>query len=853
MDGKDLAIAVASCESEPIHTPGQILPHGAMLVCDPVTLELRHYSRNFADLTRFTGTLFPGMSCLDLLGRQALHDLRNAMAIAGGGAGMVPGLLLPWSNTLFEATMHIHAGAAIIEFEPSDSNGQGADRALDLTRQLVARLAGATGSKKLFTLGARLAQAVLGFDRVMIYRFQYGGAGKVVAEARQPDAASFLGHHFPPGDIPAQARALYLANPIRTIPDATYHPVPLDPPLAPGQSPVDMSHAQLRSVSPVHCEYLRNMGVGASMSISLIVEGELWGLIACHNAVPKAVPPSLRVSAELFGHYFALQIAATERREAMRTRTETREQLDRLMAGITGDAPLIESLSQKLPALAALMGCHGAAFLKDGKSTGTRNALSQEDCLRLLAVTRRRDSRPIWHTQELSADLAVLPAADGIAGALVIRLSEKDDDALFLFRRSEAHEVDWAGAPSKLVEEIAGRMTLSPRRSFSLWREQVHGRSVPWTEDDLAIAEALRSWLRDAVLVETEATSREREEAGRRRAIINEELNHRIKNVLSLVKSIALQTGANASTVGEYSEMLEGRLHALASAHDQSLGDGGGSLAGLIEAEAVLHRSEAVPDRVRVTGPALQLGDKAYGVLALVIHEMMTNAVKYGALSQPEGRLEIGWRFAQGGDGGEGLVIDWQERGGPEVQPPRRTGFGSRLIRSSVEYDLKGHSEIDFDPAGLSARFVIPSRHVSLGGEVAQHPRSDRELAVSLHGLSVMVVEDQSLIAMDTEEAVRQLGAREIRLVSTGEEALALLADFTPDLSVLDFSLGDETSEAVATALAEQRRPFIFMTGYSDKVMLSPEFHNVPMIRKPVSSVAIALNVSAARAAVREH
>ncbi|WP_322994187.1 HWE histidine kinase domain-containing protein [Castellaniella sp.] len=848
MSDNALKAAIANCEGEPIHTPGAILPHGALLVCDPVSLQLRYFSRNFAELTSYPGKMFPGLSASDLLGQKALHDLRNAMAATGArsGAGIVPGLRLPWSDLSFDIMMHRHAGAMLIELEPSTDEGQSADRALDMTRQLIGRLARATEPRSLFDMGARLAQAMLGFDRVMIYRFQHDGAGKVVAEDRMSGMDSFMGHHFPPGDIPPQARALYVANPIRAIPNASYQPVPLDPPLLPGDEPVDLSHAQLRSVSPVHCEYLRNMGISASLSISLIVEGRLWGLIACHHRAPRTVPPSLRVSAELFGHYFALQIATTEHREAMRIRGETRRQLDHLMAGITDHAPLVTSLSGRLPSLAALLGCHGAALLRSGTWTATTDQLPRETGLRLLGLARSAAPKQIWHSQEIAAEHRDIVAKDGIAGALVIPLSDSDDDALFLFRRSEAHDVDWAGAPSKMVAEISGRVTLSPRRSFSLWREKVLGRSVPWSEDDLVIAEALRSWLRDAVLTETEATSRDREEASRRRSLINEELNHRIKNVMSLVKSIALQTGASAGSVSEYSRVLEGRLQALACAHDRSLGESGGSLSDLIEAEAVLHRSEAVPDRVLVAGPDLYLSDKAYGVLALVIHEMMTNSMKYGALSIPEGRLTIQWAL----DPGIGLMMDWRERGGPEVLPPRRTGFGSRLIRNSMEYDLKGHAEIDFDPLGLTSRFVIPARHLTLQEESTPPSSPDPEPAASLHGLSILVVEDQSLIALDTEETLRQLGARDVRLVSNGVEALALLGDFRPDLSVLDFNLGEETSEAVAATLMSRQSPFIFVTGYSDQISPSPHFSHVPVIRKPVSSASIAVNIAAALAAV---
>ncbi|MFE3836225.1 HWE histidine kinase domain-containing protein [Pseudogemmobacter sonorensis] len=831
MDDETLGAATAARASEPIPVSGAILPHGAMLACDPVTLELRCYSRNFVGLTLYPGEMFPGLGAADLLGRQAIHDLHNALATSGGmsgargPAGMVPGLRLPWSDAAFDVTMHRHAGAVLIELEPApdpapDRDGPARDRAaLNLTRQLVGRLEAAKDGARLLELGARLTQAMLGFDRATVYRLMPDGGCKPVAEARLPGTDGPTGHHLPTGKIAPRAQALYLANPVRAIPDTACVPVPLIAAAQPDAPAVDMSHAQLRAPSPGHCEYLRGIGVGATLSISIVVEGALWGLIACHNRQPKAVPPALRIAAELFGHCFALQLDATERREAERRRGETRARLDRLMEGVPFENLPTIGIAERLPRIAELMGCAGAAFRRGGQWSATPLSLSPEDGARLLQAATGVGPGQIWQSARIAAEVDGLTAPGGIAGAMVIPLS--DQDAFFLFRRS--------AAPG-----IAERHEAAP---------------APWSGDDLAIAEALRSWLRDAMLAEAEADAHAREEAGRRRSLVNEELNHRIRNVLSLVRSITLQTGAGAASVDEYSELLEGRLQALASAHDQSLEEGSGALGALIEAEAALHRSKSTPDRVVAEGPDLLLSDKTYGVLALALHELMTNAAKYGALSVPGGRLRVGWSF----DESAGLVIDWRERGGPPVLPPRRTGFGSRLIRNSVEHDLGGRAEIDFDPEGLVARIAIPPQHVALAERPERDDRSNdtgrAAHPASLDGLSVLLVEDQSLIAMDTAETLRQLGAAEIRIAASGREALSILDEFRPDLSVLDFDLGDETAEAVAAALVSRRSPFIFVTGYSDRILPEGAFRNVPVIRKPVSAAAIAVNVAAARAA----
>jgi two-component sensor histidine kinase len=414
-----------------------------------------------------------------------------------------------------------------------------------------------------------------------------------------------------------------------------------------------------------------------------------------------------------------------------------------------------------------------------------------------------------------------------------------------LFRSEESHEVEWAGEPVKTQVRTEAGLRLSPRGSFATWLEDVKGRSRPWTAPELAMAEAIRTYLRDAVLRHNEQTAEERARAEQRRRILNEELNHRVKNIIALVQSIALQTGAHATSVADYSTSLEGRLRALAFAHDQSLvGGNSGDLGTLIEAEASLHRYGAAPDRVTARGPRVRLDDRTFGVLALVVHEMMTNAAKYGALSVPEGRLALEWQFSGSGD----CEISWRETGGPKVAPPAREGFGSKLIGNTLAYDLGGSAEVEYRPEGVHATFRIPAKRASLDTGQAP-PAIPAETAIAtLAGLGVLVVEDQALIAMDTEETLRRLGASEVRLAPSVEDALRLLDIFTPDVAILDFNLGNETSAEIADLLATQGVPFLFATGYGDGVMIPERFRQVPLLRKPVSGSHLAARIATARA-----
>lgn len=832
------AVDLTNCDREPIHIPGSIQPHGAMFVCDPQDFIVTNHSANAADFLGLSGPIV-GQPLATLLGPNVTHDLRNAAA--KGGSSQVAGVLLDLSlDTIdfkVDVTVHRHKNRVFVELERSDSAGGRAHDALDLTQSLIRRIGLESDTGRIATTGVKLIRAMLGYDRVMVYRFLHNGAGRVIAEAKAPSLGSFLGQHFPASDIPYQARRLYLQNATRTIGDAAYTPSPLVPPLSAGEPPIDMSFAQLRSVSPIHCEYLRNMGVAGTLSISIIVDGELWGLIACHHDSPKLIPLPLRIGAELFGQYFSLQIAVAERRAEYVAATVAREKLEGVIAHLDPDRPVDETLGRNLAELSSLVSTDGAGLWIDGNWFGTGVTPPDEAIPTLMAHVTAQAGAGIWKTEELRAQL---PDAqiyeDSTAGLLAIPISASGGNYLLFFRSGEAHEIEWAGEPVKTVVSSSLGDRLTPRGSFETWREDVRGRSEPWTSADVAVAEAVRTYLRDVVLRYSERTADARAREEQRRRVVNDELNHRVKNIISLVKSIALQTGAHASSVAEYSSSLEGRLRALAFAHDQSLAGSGGDLTTLIEAEASLHRYGAFPERVTVDGPAVGLDDRTFGVLALVIHEMMTNAAKYGALSVPEGRLALSWSLREDG----GCDIFWQEQDGPDVRVPARSGFGSKLITNTIGYDLGGHAEIDYAPDGLKARFSIPADCLREHGPAVSKPVHAPTGARIVENLHVLLVEDQSLIAIDTEETLRKLGAAHVTLAPTIADALDAISASLPDCAILDFNLGKANSAAVADELVRRRIPFIFATGYGDSVMIPEHLRSIPVVRKPVSEAALA-------------
>jgi light-regulated signal transduction histidine kinase (bacteriophytochrome)/CheY-like chemotaxis protein len=843
MNDVQRGIDLSTCDLEPIHVPGSIQPHGAVMVIDAASNRVAFASANIGEYLKQPPESMIGKPLSEIIGGDLAHQIGNAAAKSG--YGRVAGVILnaQLQNVRADISIHKHAERLFIEFELPASPGD-AELALSMSQTLMRRLDKDTEVDDLTKSAARLVRALLGFDRVMVYRFLHNGTGCVVAESKAPGQATFLGQHFPSSDIPVQARKLYVQNWTRLIADASFEPVPLVPSLKTGETPVDLSFAHLRSVSPVHCEYLRNMGVRASTSISVVVGGELWGLIACHHDEPKFLSIPLRVAIELFAQHFSLQITTAENRLTQRAASYARLRLDAIAETVDVELPIETILTEKLTELSSLIACDGAGVWANGSWTAMGAAPERRDVLQIIETFRASPRSRIWSTQDLRS---LFPDTRGfgtkVAGALGIPVSAADDTYFLLFRREEAYEIEWAGQPGKQTISSPRGERLTPRTSFEMWRELVKGRSNPWSDDQRTVAESIRSYLRDIVTGQSDALREQRGRVEQQRELLNAELNHRNKNVLALVKSIATQTGVHSTSIDEFARSFEGRLTALSHAHDLSFAKhDGGELRALIDAETNMHHFVHLPDRFLIDGPPVGLSEHAFGVFSLVLHEMMTNAAKYGSLSLPSARLEISWGLDQDGD----CLLFWKEMDGPLVSSPTRKGFGSTLIEKTISFDLGGTVDLEYAPSGLIANFRIPAKHLhpivalpiqELGKIVLERP---------LAQMCVLLVEDQALIAMDMEEMLRGLGAAEVLTSPSVAHALISLTSTTPNIAILDFNLRNETSEAVAENLIARAIPFIFSTGYRDGTGIPPEYEAVPVVTKPVSLQALAAGLARA-------
>jgi light-regulated signal transduction histidine kinase (bacteriophytochrome) len=336
-------VDLTNCDREPIHELGAIQPFGFLIALSPDWL-IKRASANVGDVFGKSADDLLGTHASDHLGEEAVHTIRNRLTLLRGADAIerVFGVKIPTidGTRRYDFALHMVDDTIVLEGEASSASPLG-DTASTI-RAMMARLDQAGSLPDLFREGARQVRALTGFDRVMVYRFDHDASGTVVAEAARSGIGSFLNLRYPATDIPAQARKLYIRNPFRIISDVAAEPVAILPKLDERGAPIDLSLSILRAVSPIHIEYLTNMGVGASLSISIIVDDKLWGLFACHHYSPRRPDFERRSVAELFGQMFALKLESRERATLSDYETTARTTGDRLIAAVAGDAGLLE-------------------------------------------------------------------------------------------------------------------------------------------------------------------------------------------------------------------------------------------------------------------------------------------------------------------------------------------------------------------------------------------------------------------------------------------------------------------------------------------------------------------------------
>lgn len=491
--------ALQACAREPIQHAGAIQPHGYLISCQLPDWTIRHVSANVEALTSTAPEAMLRHSLREFINEDVIQAIAETV---GFGEPDAPPQRAAVANigplaTLCDICVHVSDGLVHIEIEPQQRTA-GERSPTVVAQSMIARVAGNGDAEDFHERVAEQVRLLTGYDRVMVYRFRHDDSGEVIAESRHSGLPAYLGLRYPASDIPAQARRLYLRSRIREIPDAKYAPVPVLPDRNARGEPLDLGQLALRSVSPVHLEYLANMGVAASMSISIVSGGRLWGLIACHHRTVRHLSPGVRAAADLFGLFVSMRIAAREQHDAAGMEDAARSVRDTLALRLDNASDPRLALSSELDLLRRAVPCDGVALLQSAHWHGAGRTPPPDRAPDLLAWLARSDNAAGAIATDRAQDWSPsLEAADGMAGVLALPLDAVHDEWLLFFRCEQIQDVRWAGRPDEpfVVSDDGSR--IGPRASFAAWHETVRGTSTPWSDADLRVAGRLRMVLRE--------------------------------------------------------------------------------------------------------------------------------------------------------------------------------------------------------------------------------------------------------------------------------------------------------------------------------------------------------------------
>ncbi|MFB2839612.1 ATP-binding protein [Floridanema evergladense] len=498
-------VDLTNCDREPIHIPGSIQPHGFMLILQEPELKIIQVSENTAEFIGKQPEKLLNTYLENLLNSQQIEVIKECLK---SDFETINPLKLTWKNktksVLFDAIVHRFDGVLFLELEPAKTKKNPDFFGFyHLVRGTISKLQNTSKLSEMCNVIVSEVRKITEFDRVMVYQFDTTGAGTVIAEAKREDLTPFLGLRYPASDIPKQAKQLYTYNWLRLIPDANYQPVPLIPQLnSLTNSATNLSFSVLRSVSPIHINYLHNMGVVASMSISLIKNKKLWGLIACHHESIKHLSYEIRTACEFLGQVVSWELIGKEENEDLDYKIKLKSILSKFMESIPQNKDFVDGLIQSETDLLNLTSAGGVAICQNDRWVAIGQTPEISELENLLEWIESKIPGNLFHTDALSKEY---PEAEKyqkiVSGVIALAISKVNRNYIFWFRPEVIQTVNWGGNPNKPVEvQEDNILHLSPRKSFALWQETVKGKSLAWKPCEIEAVLELRSAIVGIVL-----------------------------------------------------------------------------------------------------------------------------------------------------------------------------------------------------------------------------------------------------------------------------------------------------------------------------------------------------------------
>ena len=714
---------IENCDLEPIHALGLIQAHGALVAFDRAGLIVAR-SANAASLLGHLPDLGTKMSDahFDQTAREAIaRRLEKPELIEEGvqcsGVG----------HRRFDLVMHWSDGLLVAEWEQKPLNTPPTMHYANLVQQSIQQLQRSAASSlgQLLQVATDAMRTLTGFDRVMAYQFLPDGSGSVSAESKRAQLAPYLHLRYPAGDIPAQARRLYVLNAIRHIADVREAPVPIEPAIVPATGkPLNLTHSTLRSVSPIHIEYLKNMGVAASMSVSIVVDGKLWGLIACHHMESLSVPHAVRVSCTVLAQVLSITVERNE----LSQRAMAERRIDDLRGQVAHALASSEDATAGLlaanDAMRGLIGCDALSVLM-GQRVGSFPANLDRAAAIKVADYMSDHHQDLLVTDSISRDV---PELDGLlteinhaSGILAIQLSGTPAITIIWWRAELVETVHWAGQPDKITATGANGEHRRPRKSFEVWKETVRGSSRVWDATDRFAARELKAILQEVALDHIRVAEHER-------AALLAIMGHDLRDPLQAIDMVVTLMGrglvSNADGVKRIEYSSQRMQSLIAYILDVSrLRTGVGlamevrntTLAPLLY--AAFERAQQAHPGVEMTVEIGDLGDCPVDGDRLVqaISNLLSNARHHGDMRFPiqvsASRLDAQWRIAITNRIPAGASFTPGPMTSPfnvssSRNPRNKTGLGLGLyIANAIAVGLGGTLEVD--RISDDARFTI--------------------------------------------------------------------------------------------------------------------------------------------------